>query len=225
MKFIDLKNGLPWHKGGRYWRSREPDRVDRIIVHQGLQDASVQAINKYHITPANMNMTPFEIKAFRTNLRHTQDSFGKLLGVDGDLVKKWELGYERPEGEPLHRLGRLQNHISLGGCPHICYHVYIPGRYSNFADDEILICNDFTDSVWHAGIENDRSIGIMLEGDLKGPGHPEGHEPLPTQLSRLDYTLKYFRQLKKYLIFGHCHFGKPACPGYGAMEVLARFHN
>jgi len=111
------------------------------------------------------------------------------------------------------------NHISVAGCPHICYHVALDD------DGSIYLCNELTDIVWHAATQNSRSIGVMLVGDFAGPGHAGG-EPTAVQEQA-------FVALAEYLIatlglgpdafYGHCSFGKPACPGttaYGWIEKL-----
>ena len=223
MKILDIRNELPRHKGGRKWGKRDPQLVNEIITHQALQDASVRAINKYHITPANMNMTPDQIKGFREVLKLTPGAFARKLGIDAGLVRNWESGIESPSGKARVCLGRLQNHISIKGCPHICYHYYIPGEFSGYADDEILLVNDLTDWVWHAGSANKTSIGVLVEGDLKGPGHPGGHDPLDTQLERVDWLLRFLNQHKNYIASGHCDHGKPACPGDAVMLVVNKF--
>jgi hypothetical protein len=64
----------------------------------------------------------------------------------------------------------------------------------------------------------------MLVGDFAGPGHETGtSEPGPEQMNSLgelcDYlikvdTLHATYQLSNQDVYGHYHFGKPACPGY-----------
>lgn len=104
------------------------------------------------------------------------------------------------------------NHISVGGCPHICYHMVVDD------DGTIYQTNEFIDVVWHCRGQNFRSIGIMLVGDFAGPGH-KGGEPTVAQE-------RAFFALAEHLIAtlglgpegfaGHAAYGKPACPGYTA---------
>ena len=104
------------------------------------------------------------------------------------------------------------NHISAGGCPHICYHLILDD------DGSIYQTNEFTDVVWHCRGQNACSIGIMLVGDFAGPGH-SGGEPTAAQEQA-------FFALAEHLIaklglgpdgfYGHAAYGKPACPGYTA---------
>ncbi|MDP8257103.1 MAG: peptidoglycan recognition family protein [Candidatus Alcyoniella australis] len=111
------------------------------------------------------------------------------------------------------------NHISAGGCPHICYHLVVDD------DGSIYQTNELTDVVWHCKGQNSRSIGIMLVGNFAGPGH-SGGEPTEAQEQA-------FIALTKHLVktlglamdgfFGHRDFGKLACPGttaYGWIKKL-----
>jgi len=52
-------NVLPWHSGnekypeGRKWSKRTVSNIDSIIVHQAASTGTIEAINKYHITPTH----------------------------------------------------------------------------------------------------------------------------------------------------------------------------
>ena len=116
-----------------------------------------------------------------------------------------------------------QNHISDQGAPHICYHFVISGGFGNHKDGDIILTNQLTDYVWHTKGQNSTGIGIMLEGDLRGPGHETGHDPSARQIDSLIWLIEFLRQFKNYDVKGHCNYGKPACPGYAAMEVIKRF--
>ena len=104
------------------------------------------------------------------------------------------------------------NHISAGGCPHICYH------YCLDDDGSIYLCNDLTDVVRHCKGQNARSISIMLVGDFAGPGHPGG-EPTAAQeqaFFALAEHLMATLELGPNGFYGHAAYGKPACPGFTA---------
>jgi len=109
-----------------------------------------------------------------------------------------------------------RNHISAGGCPHICYH------YCLDDDGSIYLCNELTDVVWHCRGQNSRSIGIMLVGDFAGPGHAGG-EPTAAQeqvVFALAAHLMETLGLGPEGFAGHADYGKPACPGYTASTWL-----
>lgn len=113
------------------------------------------------------------------------------------------------------------NHISAAGCPHICYHTVVDD------DGAIYLCNDFSDVVWHCAGQNSRSIGIMLVGNFAGPGH-EGGEPTAAQeqaFAALAEHLMTTLGLPPAAFFGHCDFGKPACPGNTAYGWVRRIRN
>ena len=110
------------------------------------------------------------------------------------------------------------NHISAGGCPHICYHVVIDD------DGSLYQTNEFTDVVWHCRGQNARSIGIMLVGDFAGPGHGGG-EPTTAQEQAFFALAEHLIAtlgLVPEKIFGHADFGKIACPGTAAYQWVQR---
>jgi hypothetical protein len=51
------------------------------------------------------------------------------------------------------------NHICKSGAPRLCYHDFV-----SLYDGKIVVqrCNEYTDSTWHAGLLNKRSIGVVL---------------------------------------------------------------
>ena len=116
-----------------------------------------------------------------------------------------------------------ENHVSSQGAPHICYHLVISGGFGHHADGDIMLTNNLVDIVWHTKGQNDSGIGIMLEGNLRGPDHETGHDPSVRQIDSLIWLIEFLRQFKNYDVKGHCDYGKPACPGYTAMEAIKRF--
>ena len=111
------------------------------------------------------------------------------------------------------------NHISAGGCPHICYHWVLDD------DGSIYLCNELSDVVWHCKGQNARSIGVMLVGNFAGPGHPGG-EPTTAQEQAFFAVAEHLMEvlgLTPESFAGHADFGKLACPGntaYGWIEKL-----
>ncbi len=103
------------------------------------------------------------------------------------------------------------NHISEKGCPHFCYHFGIRN------EGEIIQANELSDITWHCSGHNTSAVGIMLQGNFEGPGHEIGtSEPDERQVSStaklVDFLLDSLK-LSNHDVFGHYHFGKPACPG------------
>ncbi len=110
------------------------------------------------------------------------------------------------------------NHISAGGCPHICYH------YCLDDDGAIYQCNDLQYVVWHCKGQNARSIGVMLVGNFAGPGH-DGGEPTAAQEKAFFALAEHLMEtlgLGPIAFFGHGDFGKPACPGYTAKSWISK---
>ncbi|MCK5617697.1 N-acetylmuramoyl-L-alanine amidase [Candidatus Pacearchaeota archaeon] len=128
--------------------------------------------------------------------------------------------------EAVNRYHIMPNHMSKRGCPHFCYH------YGIEKNGEIIQANELNHICWHTKGQNETGIGIMLAGNFIGPGHEEGDEGLgEEQIKSLeelcDYLIKAF-DFSYNDIYGHCHFGKPACPGYtveGWIEEKKKMQN
>ncbi len=125
------------------------------------------------------------------------------------VILHQELGNGSVESVNAYHISET-SHIAPGvGAPHIAYH------YAIRKNGEIVLCNDPQDVTWHCKGQNQTSIGIMLVGDFTGPGHNGG---VPTNEQReaffelADYLMNEF-DLSPEDFFGHCDFGKPACPG------------
>ncbi|MGC9343523.1 MAG: peptidoglycan recognition protein family protein [Bacteroidales bacterium] len=112
------------------------------------------------------------------------------------------------------------NHITPKGCPHFCYHFGIE------KNGDILQVNELSDITWHTPGQNEEGIGIMLTGNFAGPGHLIAtSKPTPNQIRSLGWLCDYLVHsfiLTKRDIFGHCHFGKPACPGTQIQEWIEK---
>ena len=113
------------------------------------------------------------------------------------------------------------SHLKLGmGAPKIAYHFTIE------KSGKIYQVNDYEDIVWHCAGQNMESIGIMLVGDFDGDGHEGTTSPTIQQLTSLgdllDFLIDKF-DLPKYAVFGHCDFGKKACPGYKVVEYMKEY--
>lgn len=118
------------------------------------------------------------------------------------------------------------NHISENGCPHFSYHY---GVRKSGSDGEIIQVNALNNIVWHTKGQNTASVGIMLEGFFKGPGQDLGDDgPTKSQLDSLQFLVGYLTKtlgLSNQDVYGHYHFGKPACPGTRAAEWIEHFRN
>jgi N-acetyl-anhydromuramyl-L-alanine amidase AmpD len=115
------------------------------------------------------------------------------------------------------------NHISAKGCPHFCYHFGIS------KNGDIIQANELSSIVWQCKGQNSVGVGIMLVGNFKGPGHDLGADgPTKEQYESLEWLIKYLinsLKLSNTDVYGHYHFGKPACPGYGAQDWIESFRN
>lgn len=140
-------------------------------------------------------------------------------------INKIIIHQELGEGtiEQVNRYHVKPNHMSPKGCPHFCYH------YGIRKNGEIVLANELSNITWHTKGQNGVAVGIMLVGNFAGPGHTVGTtEPTAEQLASLadlvDYLKKAFK-LTNQEVFGHYHFGKPACPGTVVQEWIEDYRN
>lgn len=140
-------------------------------------------------------------------------------------INKIIIHQELGEGtiEQVNRYHVKPNHISPKGCPHFCYH------YGIRKNGEIIQANELSNITWHTKGQNGVAIGIMLVGNFAGPGHTVGtSEPTEEQIKALDELVKYLKEAFKMSnqeVFGHYHFGKPACPGTVVQEWIENYRN
>ncbi|MCK4920179.1 MAG: N-acetylmuramoyl-L-alanine amidase [Bacteroidales bacterium] len=144
----------------------------------------------------------------------------KLTSINKIIIHQ-ELGEASIESVNQYHI--QANHISKEGCPHFCYH------YGIRKDGEVVQANELAHICWHTKGENRVGIGIMLCGNFKGPDYNLGSDS-PTEeqftaLEGLTTHLKYAFGFGDQHIFGHYHFGKPACPGYAAEKWIESKRN
>lgn len=110
------------------------------------------------------------------------------------------------------------SHLRDGGVASISY------TWAIRKDGQIVLCNDFKKKVWSQGYrdrdgdENAEFISVMFEGFYRGNGvtDPSASDPATEQITAglaLWGASKELWGWKEYDLYGHYHFGKPACPG------------
>lgn len=117
------------------------------------------------------------------------------------------------------------SHLRAGGVESIPY------TFAIRRNGETLLCNDLGDRVWSQGFkgrdgdENAEFLSVMFEGFFRGPdvtdltaGEPTGDQVLA--------GLTLWRACRDLWgwddgsLYGHYHFGKPACPGFTLQGVI-----
>ncbi len=142
-----------------------------------------------------------------------------------DKIKKiivhQELGESNVEGVNQYHIG--PNHVSPRGCPHFCYHFGIE------KDGSIVQANELSSITWHTKGYNTESVGIMLVGNFNGTGYALGKEgPSQQQMDALQWLVDWLQKalnLSNQEVYGHYHFGKPACPGYVVSRWIENYRN
>lgn len=149
---------------------------------------------------------------------------GRESAIQGIVIHQ-SAGNGTPDGINSYHIG--PNHISATGAPRACYFAII--------DDDnqgtIHIMNDLEDITWSQGghgtpvpgtSANVNFIGICVVGNFDGPGYKgDRRGPSAAQMASLDRlvtALNTLLGLEPFMVFGHYHFGKPACPGTKLQE-------
>ena len=110
-----------------------------------------------------------------------------------------------------------QNHLTKRGAPHFSYH------YGIDLDGTVYKANSHSSTTWHTKGQNSCSVGIMVAGDFSGDTHKGKLEPTDIQKKNLQKLLDHLileLSLADKDIYGHCDFGKPACPGTELYQLI-----
>jgi hypothetical protein len=121
-------------------------------------------------------------------------------------------------------------HVSPGkGCPSICYTFFVD------TSGTIQWCNELEDITWSQAGEgqvpilgtkaNTNFLAVCFRGDFTGPGHAGASEPTQAQLDAAGNLWRWLRDmlhLRHDALYGHCDFGKPACPGDTIMATVQK---
>jgi N-acetyl-anhydromuramyl-L-alanine amidase AmpD len=139
----------------------------------------------------------------------------KLTSIDKIIIHQ-ELGEASIESVNQYHI--QPNHISKEGCPHFCYH------YGIRKNGEVVQANELSHICWHTKTQNSVGIGIMLCGNFNGSGYSLGEDsPSKEQFDSLEALTTYLKSafgFDNQHLFGHYHFGKPACPGYATEKWI-----
>jgi hypothetical protein len=115
------------------------------------------------------------------------------------------------------------NHISAEGLPGVSYTAVVEpsgiGTLCNDVEDETFSQGDAAGS----GDENALYLAVCYCGNFSGPGYQGTQEPTDAQMitaHQIWATCKDLWGWKNNQLFGHYHFGKPACPGYTLTNLI-----
>ena len=172
-----------------------------------------------------------------TGLPKTVDLRGKL--VTNANAKRWrKRKVEELKGMVWHQAlgwGSVENvakyhtgpdsHLAKGGVESIAY------SWAVRTDGQIALCNDLDRAVWSQGYagrpgdENAEFLSVMFAGLFHGPGvtDPSAGQPTDAQLVAgllLWRTCAALWGWSGEDLYGHYHFGKPACPGNTLQGVI-----
>jgi len=115
------------------------------------------------------------------------------------------------------------NHISEDGLPGLSYTLFVE------KDGKCFLANDVESKTYSQGYggrpgdENEEFIGVCFGGNFYGTGYQGTQEPTPAQLQTARALWDHCKKLWGWSdedLYGHCDFGKPACPGFELMELV-----
>lgn len=191
-------------------------------------------IGKWRFSPENPVQKTIQIIDYRDKLpSHPTKRWARRKKNPVKIIVHQEAGEGSLEAvNKYHITASSNNHIAPEGAPKIAYHYVIRGPFSDEddkKDGDIIWVNDIESIVWHCKGQNQASIGILLEGDFDGKNHivdiGDG-SPTSNQLISLGEILNYLTEqygILKSEIYGHCDFGKAACPGYDVYEFIGKY--
>ena len=163
----------------------------------------------------------------RTSLkRNSRGKKWKTRDVDALKGMVWhqELGWGSVEAVAKYHTGK-NSHLHRGGVESIAY------TFAIRRDGQIVLCNDFKKAPWSQGFkgrpgdENAEFMSVMLEGLFKAPGvtDPSAGEPNDKQMLAgltLWHVCREEWGWNENDLYGHYHFGKPACPGDTIQTII-----
>lgn len=133
------------------------------------------------------------------------------------MVWHQELGWGSVEDVARYHTGP-ESHLREGGVRSIAYTLAVR------RDGQVVLCNDLDRATWSQGTrdrpgdENRQFLAVMFEGMFQGPGvsDPSAGEPNAVQIRSGLAVWEACREVWGWSegdLYGHTHFGKPACPG------------
>ena len=161
-----------------------------------------------------------ELPTHKTKTWPTRD-VSKLLGV---VYHQSLDNYGTAHGNAKYHVG--PNHLSSAGLPGL--------SYTFFADRELgklVLANSLESAPYSqgdaksSGDENALYLSVCFGGNFPGPGYdpPESMTLTSGQEWAATVGWTFFKKVfgfKDNQLFGHYHFGKPACPGYELTEII-----
>ncbi len=140
------------------------------------------------------------------------------------MVWHQSLGWGSVEAVAKYHTGK-NSHLRKGGVRSISY------TFAVRRNGEILLCNDLESRVWSQGYkgregdENAEFVSVLFEGMFKAEGvtDPSAGEPNTAQILSglaLWSACKEEWGWNEDCLYGHFHFGKPACPGDSLKSVI-----
>lgn len=115
------------------------------------------------------------------------------------------------------------NHISSDGLPGLSYTCFVE------KDGKCHLVNDVASKTYSQGYggrpgdENVEFMGVCFGGNFSGPGYQGTQDPTPAQMQTARALWYHAKEIWGWTdegLFGHCDFGKPACPGDKLMELV-----
>lgn len=112
------------------------------------------------------------------------------------------------------------NHISKEGLPGLSYTIFVDRKTGKAVLANDVECATYSHgNRFTPGNENQRFIGVCFGGNFSGPGYTSCRHMGPTQEQKRVMELLWPHLAKVFgflgnQLYGHYHFGKPACPGH-----------
>jgi hypothetical protein len=120
------------------------------------------------------------------------------------------------------------NHISADGLPGLSYTGFVERT------GVLWLAWDVEDKTWSQGYaerpgdENEQFMAVCFGGNFSGQGYQGTQSPSDEQLATIHSLWAHCKAIwgwKNNQLYGHYHFGKPACPGFALTTVIETYRN
>lgn len=118
------------------------------------------------------------------------------------------------------------NHISADGLPGLSYTGFVERDgtlWLAWAVECKTLSQGYAD---RPGDENEQFLAVSFGGNFSGQGYQGTQDPTPKQVATARQLWEACKKIwgwRNNQLYGHYHFGKPACPGFSLTNIVEEY--